>query len=290
MISTATIATIDWLGMRLRVPGEWSIVRHNVAERRGRLTFVDRRRQRLMLAWSPCPDAPDWKRMLDDQQALESQNDADAVFERDDHFGWHVLRRISEDTTLVRAARYDRSRQRVIELVMPVRDDQDAGDEGLVLEGFDVLADDEANRFRAFDIDLTPPVDWALTSVEVSLGKVQVVITQDRAELTVRRLSMADTWFRGDAQRWLCKELKDLKVTWTSVLHDGLPASRGDSREAGARIKAVVGRLRDRIDLAWAQPEANAVMHVTLLRPRGMKLDIDAFGIRCLDSLQSSDA
>ncbi len=289
MTATAAITAIDWLGMRLRVPATWEIVRHSVSEQRGRLTLVDRRRQRLMLAWSPCPDTPDWDHMLSDQQALETEQNPQATFERDDDcHGWHVLRRTGAEGMVVRAARYDRPRRRVIELVLPVRDEADADDEALVLESFEVVPqeNDRAQRLRAFDVEVTPAPGWTLAAVDVTPGKAEVRWACGRAELTIRRLGLADTWFGGDVERYLKKELKHEPGGWSSVFHDGHPACRREAREAGPRIKAIVGRLRDRIDLAWFAPHANAVMHATLLRPRSMNIDIDAFDIRCLDALE----
>jgi hypothetical protein len=292
MTLTAAITTIDWLGMRLRVPAEWTIVRHNVSPQRGRLTLVDRRRQRLMLAWSPSDQVPDWDRMLGDQQALDAQRDDQPTFERQHgRCGWEVLRRTTATGALVRAARYDRARRRVIELVMPVRDVDDVADEVFVLEGFDVLdaEGEEARQWRAFDMQVMVPEDWTLAAVEANLGSTRATFAHGRAELHVRRLSMADTWFRGDLERFLRKELKDAQAPWDSVFHAGHPACRHVMREHGPRIKAMMGLLRERVDLAWHEPRANAVMHLTLLRPRGMNLDVDAFNILCLDSL-SADA
>ena len=66
---TAKIQTIEWLGMRFRVPDEWEIVRHSSKRRTGTLMFVDRRRQRMQLSWTECRGEPDKVQLFNDLRA-----------------------------------------------------------------------------------------------------------------------------------------------------------------------------------------------------------------------------
>lgn len=286
MLMTAAITRIDWLGMTLRVPHEWAIVKHAVSPQRGRLALVDRRRQRLMLAWSPCPDSPDWDRMLSDQESLELEAHPGASFERSVEQGWQVLRRSDEGSGVTRAARYDRARRRVIELVIPVNEPGDAEDELQVLTGFDVAPVEEGagEAFCAFDLSIWVPSGWRLAKVAVQPGQVEVVHELGRASLTVRRLGMAESWLRGDAGSYLRQQLKLLKAQTMAMTWQGQPAWSIDRREPGPRIKAILGRLRRCTELVWLQPDANALVHATLMRPRRQTLSLEDFDIACLDA------
>lgn len=290
MLQTLAMQTIDWLGLRLRVPGEWAMVRHSAKVDRGRLAFVDRRRERLLAYWSACPGEPDWDRMFSDHESLERQAHPGARFIRaSDWFGWQVLQRRCEDEDLLRAARYDRPRNRVIELVAPVHEGQRE-----VIDG--VLADTElaagaddraARRFAAFDLRVTPPEGWALRDVSARVGEVAATFDAGRDALTVRRLGMADVWFHGDVHKALTQRLLDPRARFSVDRGTGRRGTtcRSDSLEKGPRIKRFAGRLRRRTDWLWHVPAANAVMHVTLLQGRGEPVELDAFDIDCLDAL-----
>ena len=83
---------IAWLGLTLKVPEDWEIVRHSVAVERGSLIFVDRRRQRLELGWLSVKSEPDLEHWARDLEQEERRTNAEASLRRlDFKGGWRAL-------------------------------------------------------------------------------------------------------------------------------------------------------------------------------------------------------
>ncbi|MEX0746222.1 MAG: hypothetical protein WD118_11525 [Phycisphaeraceae bacterium] len=289
--------TIEWLGVRFRVPGEWQIVRHSVVAEKGSLSLVDRRRQRLQLLWSDWAVKPDVGRLIGDYRSQASERDADATFETLDlPEPWlGVGRHVDRGEMLVRAARFDAATHRLIEAALLLKRDAPADRELLldVLDSVEVVDRPEvAQRWEAFDLALFLPPGLRLRQAEVKPMDVALRFRgydadadkYDRREVRVRRMGMADAWFK-DAERMLKKADWKLEYDLHYPQHNGHPAVLGVCQELGKGWQRWRGKLRRRRDLVWQCPTENAVYQVTTFSPVDQDVEPDALDVSCCREL-----
>jgi hypothetical protein len=258
---TAT-QSIAWLDMRLRVPADWEIVRHSVRTAAGRLVFVDRREQRLLLTWADCPTPPDTDRLFADYRARDEVTAATPLPVTD---GWSGYR----TATLTRAGRYDPHHRRWIELTITA-----PGQETALLQQFAIATTNHRREWRAFGFAVETPADWSLAAVDIQPAAATCTFRRQRAEVRVRRLGMTETWFKGDLEKFLQPQVTG---TFRTMTHRSHPAGLVESREVGHRWQRLLGRLRPRHDLAWHCPVNHAVFQLTTLSAA----PVDEIVVRC---------
>ncbi len=282
MTEPACDQLVEWLGMRLRVPGDWEIVRHSLGTLKGGLTFVDRRKQRLQLRWTRCKKPPLIDKMFDDHVALQRKDHPDALIEPFRLGRWQGLDRdMGEGVRLSRAAWYDASGRVLIEAILSHLDaETELRDE--VLESIDIAELlEEATRWAAFGLRIQTPPDFRAASATISAGEATFVFHQldqpggekprpGRGTLT--RMGMADGWFLGNLQKLLEAQNPKNRFDFNEAVLDEsqtgnqrATALRATSVEPGPRIKRLAGQLRTRRDLLWHDPDANAVFHIHTL-------------------------
>ncbi len=273
---------IEWLGLRLRVPGDWEIVRHSLGTLKGGITFVDRRKQRLQLRWTRCKKPPLVEKMLSDHTSRQLRDEPDALIEPFVFGQWSGRSRVmGGGVTLTRAAWYDVGDRVLIEAILSHRDDEQMLRDELLSSIELAEPMDFATRWRAFGFAAQCPADFRAVTATINAGEATLVFHQldkpggekPRAGRgTLARMGMADGWFMGNLQRLL--EAQHPKVTFdcTEVVLDELvtggqraTALRATSLEPGPRIKKLAGRLRTRRDLLWHDADANAVFHIHTL-------------------------
>lgn len=274
--------SIAWMGLRLAAPADWEVVRHSLSPRKGGLTLVDRRRQRLQLRWTACRKPPLIDRMLDDHRARQLKDEPDAVIASYQHGPWRgLVRELDEQTFLTRAAWFEPNERVLLEAMIS------HGEEELELRDTLIDAIDlaepmrEATVWRAFGIRAWTPARFRAYASSVNAGQVSLTFAeyespggekQRPGRATLTRLGMADGWFGGDLGKYLrAREPKLRFVINERVLAEDFTggaratAVAAQCTEPGPRIKRLAGRLRTRRDLLWHDASVNAVFHIHTL-------------------------
>ncbi len=267
--------TIYWLGLRLEVPCDWQIVRHGLSSKRGRLTFTDRFAERLDLRWRHLEHDPDVEHLVRDQRARDARELPDCQTADVRISGWHGYRRTCPSELLVRAARYDAEAHRLLEALLIIEPKQGRSTkvtEQLLNAVRCVAAENQRQRLRAFDIDVSLPENLRLSRASVEPANVVFEFeatdkhpdrAKVRASAVVRRMGMARSWYRGNALRLIERESPRIRfgqVREISV-HSHL-ASYAEGDASRARFLRWVGRGMRRRALLWHCEAENAVYHV----------------------------
>ncbi len=290
---------IDWLGLRLRVPEDWEIVRHGLDPARGRLVWVDRRRERLTLAWSRCPSRPDLGRVVSDYRSvLAAELGAASVRSPVDLGDFRAVAAVSVETdrAVTRAVRWDAVGGRLLEAVVLGRASA-PGDRALprrLLMALHVSDSAEgARRFQAFDVDVEVPSGLRLVALTPRPGDVALTFRPGqisargagRGEATLRRLGMADSWYAGDLEGVLRRQEPGARFDRVERLErDGATSLLATGSEPGPRWRRVLRRLRVQRSLAWECPAENAVYLVSTRSPERSPLLPSAFSVRCREA------
>lgn len=304
IISDPLPEVLVWMGIELRVPPAWDILRHSVDPLKGSVSLADRRRQRLQVTWTQCRKRPDMGRMLREYEKREGKRDDEAVFDAVKAVGgWRgVHRRFTDTGVLTRVMRYDERYERLIELALTWH--EDAGEDDLaaaVMAGCRFAEPATgARRWRAFGLDFTlpelehvegrrrsgePPMLLPLT-VKVEPGDTLFRFAGEvhrrggkqggreagggTVEVWLRRLGMAEVWYDGDPTALLRSREPKLNFGFDEFSEGGGGGRNGVeavSLEPGPRVKRWAGRLRRRRDRVWLDEATDAVLWVTTLSP-----------------------
>jgi len=291
---------VEWLGIRLRVPEDWEIVRHGLDPARGRLVWVDRRRERLTLAWSRCPAEPDLGRVVSDYRSLlAAELGAGSVRPPVDVGDFRAVEAVSPgtDRRVTRAVAWDAAASRLVEVVVLGRAGV-SGDRPLwrhLLLDMKVTRDAEAaRRFRAFDVDVEVPPGLRLVALTPRPGDVVLTFRQGeaaargagRVEATLRRVGLADAWYGGDLEGWLRRQEPGARFDRVERLERAGAASLlATGSEAGPRWRRALRRLRVQRSLAWECPAENAVYLVSTRSPARAPLLPSALSVRCREAV-----
>ena len=283
MIATAERQTVCWLDMRLAVPADWEIVRHSTKGEQGRLVLIDRRAQRMQLSWLAVERPPDIAHMLEDQKSRDLEDDDTSNIDNIDRVGrWRGYRALSDDRRVTRAAWYDQTRRRLIEIVLTWPDEVDRALERELLDSFECPLEPKGeSHWQAFGLDVTAPAEWDMEKVTAKVADSVFRFRRDRAEAILRRRGMTDEWFSGSVRGLVEEELDKGVVKTEDTRHRGHPACYSESREQVSRFRRISGQARVRRDLVWHCPESRAVFRVTTLSRRREPVMPSAFDLRC---------
>lgn len=296
--------SIEWMGIRLRVPEDWQVVRHGLLPEAGSLTLLDRRRQRLELTWLTCKNRPDLGRLIRDYQTQAlvdlgpEGGPGESMEPRSFGRGWRgffqpLCPSESRDArALCRAVRFDERTSRLIEVSVSI--DRNSAHDGRLLaqlfQGVHVLATGkDCRRWQAFDLDVTTPPRCRLVKTKVNPADVQLGFCMaDSApgkrtarEASLRRLGMARAWYSGNLRALVEHHAAGSVFThWTEQSHQGCPALLAEGTEAGPRYRRLLGKLRQRRVLVWHCPAENAIYQLTTTSPVGDPLLPQDFEVR----------
>lgn len=248
-MTASPLQSVVWLDLSLTVPADWEIVRHCCRASAGRLVWVDRYEQRLLLSWAACPQPPDAVRLFADYQARDAVTEAATLGVN----GWHGYR----TKNLTRAGCHDPHHGRWIEMTITA-----PGQETALLESFAIAPPGERRVWRAFGVHLELPAAWTVTAADIQPGATTLTFQQGRHEMRLRRLGMVESWFDGDVEKFLRRQIAG---EYRAASHPVHPAGQMASRETGRRWEQWLGRLRARHDMAWHCPVSQAVFHLTTL-------------------------
>ncbi len=288
---------VEWLGLRLRVPNEWEIVRHSLLLERGSLVFVDRRRERLRLYWRDCERAPDLNRMLDDQRGKESLESSGAKFRQLNGLpGWQgFIREQGSDERVVHAAHFDANTLRLIEVIATESGDESAGksQRARLFGSIEVTSKAEhATGFRAFGLNVAVPAGFRLVKAAVKPGDVAFEFAElsgNHAQpsgvcATVHRMGMAATWAPADMRALLRRESPRLKLRdIQTASREGHPAWSAPGTEVQPRIRKLLGLGRQGEALLWHCESQNALYSIATVYPKRRPLGTSAFSTTCCE-------
>jgi hypothetical protein len=292
--------TIAWMGLEWRVPADWEIVRHSLVEKKGALTFIDRRRQRLVVSWTDSDHEPDLETMVSNHKSREIELDAEArVSVVSELRPWHAVRRISSaGDVLTRAVLYHASAKRLIEVIVSTDTKERDGQRLLsdLLEQFRVVAPaGDARHWRAFGIDVTAPPEFRLVGAIVKPADVAFHFrrhgTGDRRTkgqpppVALRRMGMARAWYAGNAEAIIRRDAP--KVAFRSFdrsTHGGHPAVMAEGLEPAPPLLRWLGRQRRRSVLLWTCEAENALYELTTSSAPKHPVSPEQFDVHCCAS------
>ena len=280
---------VEWLGLGLSVPAGWEIVRHSLSAEVGSLRFVDRRRERLVISWAQCKSPPDLSRLVEE---MRREAEVGAGSEPFRYGPWRGIQHIRADSELgTQAVRYHAETGRLLEAhVFGV--DAAAQEQSLaraILGQLRVLGSAHTScRWRAFDLALKTPENFALVGADVAPAEVRFRFEERAAAgtpraivATAQRLGMAESWFDGDLARLLRARLP--RVQWStlsSLNHLGAEALSAEGRPLEKRLTRLLGSAREGRALVWRAPGENAVYLLTTEGPRGKAPDPSCFQVQ----------
>lgn len=311
---SAPAEVVEWLGLRLELPRRWEVIRHGISGRKGSLALADRRRQRLQVTWTSCVKRPDVGRLLSDHRDRQKTIDADAAFVKPTlPVGWRGLERRfappadsksqnaqDETAILVRAARYDKPTDRLIEVVLDV-DPHDPADAALaeqVLGGLRVVGKaEDAQRLQAFGINADLSEGWRLHRTAVQPADVTLVFVPQKARrpaephhplprsVTLRRRALTDVWFRGDWRTLFQHDepKADIAVADPAEPEEvpGHPAATATWDVPGPRYQKIIRRHQVATSLAWLCPREKAIYQMTAVGPAKDPAKLAGFMLAC---------
>ncbi len=253
-------------------------MRHGLSPALGNLCFVDRRRERLNVAWAAVKSAPDLGRLVHEWAGAACERGAPRGFE---HGSFSGLTLETAEGFETRVVSHHPGTSRLLELRILAR----AGEEGLAREliaGFQIRgAGEPARRYRAFGLDVITPSDFVLRSAAAAPCDVTFCFEREsagsrspRLRFSARRLGMAETWFRGDYARLLAMKASGVKHGALQVVDlGGREAYAAQGRCDEKRWVRLLGRAREERALLWSAPEENAIYLLRSEGPAGSVLD-----------------
>ena len=286
---------VAWLGLTLKVPEDWEIVRHSVAVQRGSLIFVDRRRQRLELGWLSVKSEPDLDHWASDLEQEQRRLDAEVRLRRHAHRGgWQALeygRKNCEITT--RAVRYEARSSQLIEAAIETRDGVSA-DRDLVAALLDEIsvtaAPESARYFRAFDVAVHVPESLRLGAARVKPADVCFDFVahdgereRERGSLaSVERLGMVESWYNGDARALIQSRNPGSRFSsFSSARYAGHEATLAEGIEPGPLAKRALGLLRERRVLVFRCERQNALYALSTSSRKGERIEPQELRVQC---------
>lgn len=286
---------VKWLGLRLRVPKDWEIVRHSLSLANGNLVFVDRRRERLRLYWRDCQRAPDINRMLDDQRGKEALEFSGAKLrELNGHSGWQgFIREQANDERIVHAVQFDSSTMRLIEVIVTESGDEASSKSARarLLGNIRVTSRAaEARDFLAFGLGVTVPAGFRLTKASVKPADVAFEFAEfsgnpahaSGARAVVHRMGMAAAWAPGDQRPLLARESPQLKFRDIhSASLSGHAAWSASGQEIRPRLMNWLGLGRQGETSLWHCEPSNAIFSIATTYPRRRPFGTEAFSAAC---------
>jgi hypothetical protein len=287
---------VKWLGIRLRVPKDWEIVRHSVNLEKGSLVFVNRRRETLRLLWRDCERALDLNRMLDDQRSkMALEVPGGRLSELHGVGRWQgFVREESENERVVHAAHFDSPSLRLIEVIVTEAGDAASGKSlrAQLLGNLAVTSKAElAREFRAFGLDVAVPAGFRLVKTDVKPADVTFEFDEalegsttraSGASATLRRLGMAASWAPADKSQLLAAQAPTLTfkkaLTCQKFGHSALLA---EGKEVHPRLLNWLGLGRRGQALLWHCEATNAIYSITTAYPKRTPVAVEAFSMPC---------
>ena len=273
-MTDAPFQTIEWLGLRFKVPADWEIVRHSLSPERGSLGLVDRRHERMELHWTQLEREPDLERMLHDQQSRELGAEPGATLgPLRAPPGWRGFSVTSPTgQALARAVYFDAPSARLVQAVIVSGGTDARRLARRVLESVTVGRAEQATRCHAFGLDVTTPPGYRLTHATVKPADVSF---EFRAQApgkkepgpeaaSIRRMGMAEAWYGDDPEKIVRREAPRVRLRARAERSYGNHrAFSVEGDEPGERLARLFGRGHGHRILIFCCPAENAVYRIS---------------------------
>jgi hypothetical protein len=274
MKSNGPYEAIEWLGLHVEVPRDFQIVRHGISAELGQLTMTDRYAERLNVAWRRIEREPDLDKMVLEQRAKDQATFPSATIDSVRIRGWQGYRVVDTKQTWVRAVKYETRTGQLLEVQLTTHAEYvkcEVLKEDWVSRIAVTDTPEGVSRFAAFDIDVSVPCGLKLTKTAVVPASCTFEFERETPEkytakpatAVIRRMAMADTWYRGNPLKLLMRESPNVEFSSPETLRSGPHAatySEGDTTVA--RVSRWLGRTsRCRALIVHCEAE-NAVYHV----------------------------
>lgn len=247
-----SLEQVSWLGMRFSVPREWEIVRHSVDPAVGLLVFRCRRDDRLVLSWARRSTAIDLDRLLRDYRSRDVADERGVSLGPVCEIGpWRSYAAGEGGQERLRAVRFLPREQRAFEVFF-AGGPGDAAAREAFFSSFEVArAGEPVQKWRAFDLEVEVPAEWSLENVAARPADLTFLFRKPGAEVSVRRLKLPELWHFGDLEKFLRRDIGLGEARFLPCSHGEHRSCEAESREAGTRFQAWLGKLTRRHDLAW---------------------------------------
>ena len=286
---------VKWLGLRMRVPKDWEIVRHSLSLENGNLVFVDRRRERLRVYWRDCRRAPDLARMLDDHRGKESLEHPSAKLrELNGHAGWQgFIREQADDERVLHAAHFDSSTLRLIEVIVTESGDEAASKSARARLLGNICVTSRAERARdffAFGLGVTVPDGFRLMRASVKPADVAFEFAEFSGEparpsgvtAVVHKMGMAAAWAPADKKALLARESPEFKLREIqSASWSDHAAWSATGQEKRPRLMNWLGVGRRGETLLWHCESTNAIYSIATAYPKRKPIGTRALSTIC---------
>lgn len=287
--------TIQWLGLKLEVPGDWSIARHGVDAERGVLVLVDRLAERLALSWRTLDAIPEVAQVVAAERAEDIAKLPECLTADVRISGWHGYRRTVAGESTIRAARYDPCSRRLIQAELSVEPKlgRTTRVTEQLLNGIRCVPGSEPRRLRAFGVDVTLPPNLELhhTTIQPASVTFEFVNAAHMAEQSggtavLHRMAMADAWYRGNCLDVIERESPGIALHKTQVLRvNGHAAGYAEGDASGTRFARWIGRGRTRRATVWHCPSEDAVYYLATTSPDRNPMHPNLFLVTCCKGL-----
>lgn len=287
--------TIQWLGLKLEVPGDWSIAKHTVDAELGSLVLVDRLAERLALSWRTLDATPEVTQVVATERAEDMAKLHECQTSDVRISGWHGYRRTVAGESTIRAVRYDASSRRLIHALLSVepRLGRATRVTEQLLNGIRCVPGSEQQRLRAFGVDVVLPPNLKLNQTTIQPAHVIFEFVdvaceseQLREIAVLHRMGMADAWYRGEGLDVIERESPGIALHKTQDLWvNGHLAHYAEGDASATRLARWLGRGRLRRALLWHCPSENAVYYLATTSRHRKPLHTNVFNVTCCKGL-----
>jgi hypothetical protein len=275
--------SIEWLGMLFLVPDDWEIVRHSVNEKTGSLILVDRRCQRMQVTWTYCEKKLCENDVFDDLKKRDIADNPECKTGDLQSYGrFNGYRRICREDILVRAGLYDEKQKLWIDVVLPVKNNDEEKTAVSVLESYaSSRKDDRYLRLRAFGLDAASPEGWKLVGADVKPALITFRYEHNGEKAEITRAGGADAWFDGNLETFLNNRITDSTGIYKEGTRLGHASCGFIGKEQRLSIRWLLGKRRIRKDTVWYCPESRAVFHAVVTGTRNKVFSTESFLVNC---------
>ena len=261
-----------WHDLEVAHPPDWELVTASGPNEPGRLTFADRRYQRLDLRWRPIQYKPNLSLLLDKHRQETDPQDRPRKLTTAPA-PWQGLVRSVSGATVVHAGRFFPDTGWLVEGMLLWPKARQRGLENAVLRSVAPRVAGERALWQAMGLSLEVSREYALAAMTTHAGRIRWELAAGPgrgSRITVERLAVPDYWVPDSLGNWLQAELPE----GTQVLHEGRATVNGHvAAEVIADIsRGILRRFRRsrrvQISRAWRCPTENRAYHVAYAERR----------------------
>lgn len=253
-----------WRGLELSHPADWELAVLCGPDEPGRLTFSDRRYQRLDIRWTRLDYRPNLKLMLDKYRQREKKQKVQ--FEPFSAAQWQGVVRNTAKGKVVHAGTFLETQQLLVEVTIIWPDQRDESIEHSILSSVDFHESEGNSLWQAMGMELIVPEGFKLGAVDAKVGRIRWEFkTSDKhgPQLGIEQLAMPEFWLESPLREWLTNELPDgFEVDHQKLITINThPAQKIQSRKRINVLSAIRWQRRLRTDVAWHCLSENRIYH-----------------------------